>query len=122
MASKWEIFHIVNCTHAKPFPKNKFLLIAYVDPQPHGFFINSRVNAYVQQRPHLMRCEASIQAADHPFLHHDSVVDCRDIFPLHQNDLIDSRGHLSSAGIASVESAVVACPVLERLHKRHILT
>lgn len=43
MSSKWEVFHMLSCRHAKPVPKDKFIVIAYVNPSPHGFFINSRI-------------------------------------------------------------------------------
>jgi hypothetical protein len=60
MPVKWEIFHVTSCRHAKPNPKDKFVVIVYVNPSPHGFFINSRINAFIAKKPNLLCCEASI--------------------------------------------------------------
>lgn len=121
MASQWEVFHLIACRHAKPQPKNKFLLVAYTSPSPHGFFINSSINRFIRNRPHLLPCEAEIFAHEHHFLNHDSFVDCRDIFDLRLQELTSSRGHLSPRGTHAVIAAVRACPVLERFHKQRIL-
>lgn len=69
------------CRHAKPNPKNKYVVIAYIDPTPHGFFINSIINTFIKKRPYLLACEAKIISSQHNFLRYDSYVDCRDIFP-----------------------------------------
>jgi hypothetical protein len=120
MASQWEIFYIKSCYYAKPNPKDKFVLIAYIDPSPHGFFINSKINNYISKRPYLLSCEAKILSNQHNFLDHDSFVDCREIFRFNDSELTDSRGLLSADGQAEVKKAVVLCPVLEQINKSRI--
>jgi len=120
MASKWEIFYVKSCRHAKPNPKDKFVVIAYIHPIPHGFFINSKINSYISNRAYLLSCEAIILSTQHTFLVHDSYIDCREIFPFNNEELTDSRGLLSSDGQVSVLNAVASCPVLEQIHKNRI--
>jgi len=120
MASKWEIFYVKSCRHAKPNPKDKFVVIAYIHPIPHGFFINSKINSYISNRAYLLSCEAIILSTQHTFLVHDSYIDCREIFPFNNCELTDSRGLLSSDGQVSVLNAVASCPVLEQIHKNRI--
>jgi hypothetical protein len=117
---KWEIFHIESCRHAKPNPKNKFVLIAYINPSPHGFFINSKINKYIENKPYLLSCEAPILSNQHNFLVRDSYVDCREMFPFDSDELTDSKGLLSMDGQSSVLKAVDLCPVLEQIHKNRI--
>lgn len=120
MASKWEIFHVKSCRHAKPDPKDKFVLIAYTDPFPHGFFINSKISNYIANRSYLLSCEAVILSSQHSFLVRDSYVDCREMFPFSNDELTDSRGLSSSDGQTSVLKAAASCPVLEQVHKNRI--
>jgi hypothetical protein len=123
MPEQWEIFHVPSCSHTKPYPKNKFVLIAYIDPSPYGFLINSKVNKYIKDRPYLLCCEAEIIVREHNFLDYNSYVDCRKAFPFNASDLINSnsKGFLSDAGQAEVIQAVRLCPVLEQTHKNIIL-
>ena len=118
---QWQVFHILNCRHALPFPKNKFVVIACVDGEiPYGFFINSAVNRYTLSRPYLLACESQILSAEHPFLSHDSWVDCRAIYPYTLHELSDLRGTLSGPAIAATLEAVKRCSVLPRRFKKMI--
>ncbi|HAG84685.1 MAG TPA: hypothetical protein DCL61_26925 [Cyanobacteria bacterium UBA12227] len=119
MISKWEIFYVPSCRYAKPI-KDKFVVIAYVNPSPHGFFINSRINKFISNRPYLLACEAQILANQHPFLKYDSYIDCREIFSFLESELTDTRGIMSSDAQAAVIEAVNSCRVLERIHKTRI--
>lgn len=121
MPAKWEIFYVQSCRHTKPDPKDKFVLITYIDPSFYGFLINSKINNYIQNRDYLLCCEAEIIASEHKFLKHNSYVDCTAAFPFNADELISSRGFLSDAGRAKVINAVGLCPVLEQIHKNRIL-
>lgn len=121
MPAKWEIFYVQSCRHTKPDPKDKFVLIAYINPSFYGFLINSKVNKYLKNRPYLLCCEAEIIASEHNFLDYNSYVDCTAGFTFNASELISSRGFLSDAGQAEVIQAVGLCPVLESIHKNRIL-
>jgi len=121
MISKWDVYYIKNFAYALPKPKNKFVVVVHLDPIPHVFLINTDVNKFIKNKPYLMDCEAPVKANEHPFLSHDSVIDCRDIFPLTQEELTDKRGKLSVTAQNVVLNAVKICPVLGRREKRKIL-
>ncbi|WP_204103219.1 MULTISPECIES: hypothetical protein [Spirulina sp. CCY15215] len=119
-AKQWEVFFVPSCRYAKP-PKDKFIVVAYINPCPHGFFINSKINKFIRNRPNLLSCEAQILVSQHTFLKYDSYVDCRDLFSFVDSDLTRSRGILSLDAQTAILSAVDACPVLEEHHKIKIL-
>jgi hypothetical protein len=52
------------CTHTKPFPKNKFIVIICFETTAMGFLINSQINQFVQKRPSLMPCEVKLEQND----------------------------------------------------------
>ena len=122
MTVRWEVFYVAYCRHTKPKPKPKLVAIAYVNPSPHGFLINSRINNYIRNNPNLLPCEALILASQHSsFLKNDSYVDCRDIFTFDTTELTESRGLLSLDAQQAIIHAVNACPVLARIHKTKIV-
>lgn len=41
-----------------------------------GAVINSEISAFLLRRPALLKCQVSMPAASHPFMNHDSHVDC----------------------------------------------
>jgi len=120
MIERWQVYFIVNCRHAKPLPKDKYVVVACFDPNPCGFFINSRVNPFIQNQPALAACEAPLSATDHPFLSHNSWLDCRDILSFRADELSDLRGVISPHVIPTVVSIVQACPVLRNRFKKLI--
>lgn len=56
--------------------KEKRFLILAVDADTVTFVMNSEIGAFIQSRPQLLKCQAPIDAASHPFMDHDSHVDC----------------------------------------------
>lgn len=118
----WQVFHVLNCRHVLPAPKNKFVVIACIDGGiPYGFFINSAINAFVSARPHRLVCEAPILSTEHPFLSYDSWIDCQVIYPYTVSELSNQRGVLSQNAITATRNAVAQCRVLERRFQRLIL-
>lgn len=117
---QWDVYFVVNSRHAKPLPKDKFVVIACFDPNPCGFFINTKVNDFIQASPQLMACEVLLSVAVHPFLSYDSWLDCREILSFQEAELADKRGALVTTAIMDVLAAVDACPVLRPRFKRLI--
>ena len=69
--------------------KPKYLvLVADDDPEIWTFIINSEINEYVTARPHLLKCQVKIAAADHAFILHDSHLACDKVLHLHRADVI----------------------------------
>jgi hypothetical protein len=67
--------------------EKRFLAIA-VDDQTVACVINSVVNPFIEARPALRRCQVLITAADHPFMQHDSYIDCRKVFRIPTNQVV----------------------------------
>lgn len=119
---QWQVYYVPNCRHVRPNPKSKFVVVAYVDIGiPHGFLINSIVNKYVRNQDHLFQCQAQVIGVEHPFLSHDSWVDCQDLYQFTITELTDLKGSLSDAAIGYVMAAIRRCPVLMPVQKQIIL-
>lgn len=117
---QWDVYFVVNSRHAKPLPKDKFIVVACFDPNPCGFFINTKVNDFIQKNTQLMICEVLLSAGAHPFLSYDSWLDCREILSFQESELTDKRGILAVNAVKDVLAAVQVCPVLRPRFKRLI--
>jgi len=120
--------YYLHCTFTRP-RKNKFVLVACVDPEPVVLLINSRVNEFVQRRPPLARCQVAIDEASHGFLRHDSFIDCSAAFPMDfveiERQVLDDtsavRGSASPSVIDQVCAAVKLSSGIARRHREWIL-
>lgn len=56
--------------------QEKRFVVIKVDDNTSTCVINSEIGPYIQARPHLARCQASMPVAQHDFMDHDSFVDC----------------------------------------------
>lgn len=118
----WHIYHVDLCHHVKPKPKPKFVLaVAIVGDKVLAFMINSRISAFIRNKPELLVCEAAIVEKHHRWLSHDSFVDCRDLYDFYAWDFNSHRGEISAEAKKSVLAAVRSCPTLKRKDKRMIL-
>lgn len=78
--------------------------------------INSRINPYIANRPHLMRRQILIQQADYTFLDHDSYINCAS--PLKGNVSIfykqdyTIKGHLSALHLREVRKQIISSGIL----------
>ncbi|MCW9733171.1 hypothetical protein L5B97_06690 [Avibacterium sp. 20-15] len=62
------------CDFTTP-PKYKFVMIASVEPLL-VFIINSEIHPYISNNPGLLADQVDIPQVDHPFLSHDSILNC----------------------------------------------
>lgn len=51
--------------------------------------INSQINQFIQKRAHLLKCQALMPQATHPFMDHDSHVDCVRTRPYGTDNVLD---------------------------------
>lgn len=121
MPSIWYIYHIKKCRYAKPKPKDKYVIIACRDTKPWGFFINTGIRQFVQRQPELLACQVSIRAASHKCLGHDSYVDCTDLLPFEDTELIDIRDQVDKQTKAEIKKAVAISKTLVARHQKIIL-
>ena len=54
----------------------KRFVIVHVDERTVTCVINSVISAFLQARPAMLRCQVAMPAVAHPFMEHDSHVDC----------------------------------------------
>jgi len=111
--------------------KHKFLvLVADDDPEIWTFIINSELNQYVKDRPHLLKCQVKIAAADHSFLPHDSYLACDKVLHLHRADVIRElmanmggiRGNVDDDVMDQMRAAVKFAKTLAPAEKARILS
>lgn len=110
--------------------KLKFvLLIAEEDPDCWTFIINSEINPFIQNRPHLLRCQVAIDAASHPFLDHDSHLACHELKRMRREDVIRElvgdlgciKGPISDDVKAQVISAAKFAKTLSESEKNMVI-
>ena len=70
----WRILYLF-CPFTRP-PKEKFLLLIETNPVFTFFVIGSRVARLFEAKPRMKCTQVPIDAASHPCLSHDSMVDC----------------------------------------------
>lgn len=121
MPEIWHIYHVQNCRHARPIPKNKYVAIVCRDLAPMGFLINSVIHQYIQNRPELRICQAFIEEANHKCLSRNSYVDCIDLYKFKDTELIEDYGHISKQAIARIKKAVDNSKTIEVRYKKLIL-
>lgn len=87
--------------HADIFPNidhGKFFVIMGIDAnQVAGFFfINSKINAYVAQKPLLHQMQHLMPCAAYPFLNYDSYLSATDVKTIALNDLAQHMANHSA--------------------------
>jgi len=120
MVALWHIYHVKNCRHAKPVPKDKFVVIVCRDTQAMGFFINTEINSLIMNRPELLACQVIIKASDHRCLNWNSYVDCNELFPFEDAEL-SVRNSVVKQTRDAIKSAVNISETLEARHRKLIL-
>jgi hypothetical protein len=59
-------------------PKNKYLIVANLERQLLFFTINSAVPNFILKNANLLSTQILIKKSDHPFLEHDSFINCNE--------------------------------------------
>jgi hypothetical protein len=113
------------CDFTHPQPKNKYLVVMSVTPLLF-FAINSQVNNYIQQRPHLKACQIILRSSEYTFLGHDSYLDCSEVIDsLRVDDIMNqlmsdtSRavGALNLVQVQNIMSVIHPALSISRKHK-----
>lgn len=110
--------------------KPKFLVLVVTDdPEYLTFIVNSEINPFITNRPELLRCQVSIDAANHGFLDHDSLVACHEIKSLRREDVIQAlmadpsciKGDISPDVRSQIVAAVKFAKTLDKDKKSRII-
>lgn len=124
-----QVFYLY-CDFTTPTPKEKYLLLASVDPVPLFFVINSNINPFIESREYLRVCQVLLGSSDYDFLDHDSYVDTTtaiDCFHLSDikkqilGDVNRVKGAINHASKEAVVEAVNKSMTLEKRYKKWIL-
>jgi hypothetical protein len=111
--------------------KPKFLvLVAMDDPEFLTFIINSEINPFISNRPHLSECQVSIDATSHTFLDHDSHIACHETLAIRREDVIQAlvadpssiQGEISPEVREQILVAVKFAKTLDKDKKNRIIS
>lgn len=111
--------------------KPKYLiLVADNDPECLTFIINSEIHSFIANKPHLAQCQVNIDAANHPFLDHDSIIACHDVLVLKRSDVFKElkkdtgkiKGRVSNDVLLEIKSAIKIAKTLSPEVKTVILS
>lgn len=116
------------CDFTRP-PKEKFLLVGALRPYPIVFAINSSISPFVQDRAALLESQVEIHSIAHPFLDHDSFIDCSTVFYPSMEEIENQMLHnihrlkdrAATECLERVRLTVEQAMTLERQEKRWIL-
>lgn len=120
MPATWYIYHVKNCCHVKPTPKDKFVVIVCRDLKAMGFLVNSEIRPYVQKRPNLLACQVIIEASSHKCLDYDSYVDCSNLYPFEDTEL-SARNPITKQAKEDIKKAVTNSKTIELRYQKLIL-
>lgn len=110
--------------------KEKFLvLVADDDPEYLTFIVNSEINPFIANRPHLLQCQVAIDAANHEFLDYDSHVACHEVLPMKREEVIKSlmadpsgiKGAVSPDVRGQIAAAVKFAKTIDKDKKSRII-
>ena len=121
MPDIWRIYHVKNCRRAKPIPKDKLVVVVYRALNPWGFFVNTGIRRFVQNQPELLICQVSIQATNYKCLDHNSYIDCSELYPFEDAELLDGRDTINKQTKTEIKKAVAASKTIVVRHQKLIL-
>ena len=110
--------------------KEKYLvLVADDDPDYLTFLVNSGINPFIANRPHLSQCQVAIDATNHDFLDHDSHIACHEILPMKREEVIKAlmatpagiKGEVSDEVRIQIMAAVKFAKTIEKEKKNRII-
>jgi hypothetical protein len=85
-----------------------------------GFLVNSNISKFIQQRPHMLVCQVLIKESDYWFLSRDSYLDCSQLFPFDEVELVDGRGPVTDQTKNEIKNAVANAVTIENHYKQLI--
>jgi hypothetical protein len=110
--------------------KEKYLvLVADDDPDYLTFLVNSKINPFIANRPHLNQCQVAIDTTNHDFLDRDSHIACHEVLPMKREEVIKAlmadpagiKGEVSSDVRAQIIAAVKFAKTIEKDKKNRII-
>ena len=118
------------CRHTTP-PKDKYLVFIGFGETPAFFVVNSGINDFIRIRPDLLQSQVELECSNHPFLPHDSIVDCSGIkkwFSIDElseqilGDETKIKGELTDAARKAIVGVVQRAKTISAVDKEFVLT
>ncbi len=118
----------LHCDFTTP-PKDKYLVVACIKPEVLLLVINSSIPPFVAKRQDLCKCQVQVNVSDHPFLRHDSYVNCAEVIreseqPNMRRQLVKKvgriKGKVSPIARRKILNAVRQARTLSRADKEAI--
>lgn len=111
---------LINVALPSGTTKEKFLVLVGSDQDDLYFVVNSTPTEFIRRNKSLAVCQVTIDAASHPFLRHDSHIDCTLLLRLPRTRVLDDlvaspdrlKGTASDEVIEQVLAAVKRAPTL----------
>ena len=121
MPDTWCIYHVKNCSHTRPVPKDKFVVIVCRDSTCMGFLINTRIHPFILKQPELLKSQVKIKVSDYNFLDYDSHIDCKDLYDFEDEELLDRRVPVNIITKAEIRKAIGDSATIEPRYQKLIL-
>ena len=121
MPDTWCIYHVKHCSHTRPAPKNKFVVIVCRDLKCMGFLINSEIHPFILKKPELLKSQVKIRASNYNFLDHDSYIDCVELYEFDDAELLDWRAPVNIVTKAEIKKVVGDSDAIVPYHQKLIL-
>lgn len=119
---------VLFCDFTTP-PKEKYLILISTNPNLLFFIVNSNINEFKQGLDELLEAQIPLELKDHPFLKHDSYVDCSkvirhfdatEVISQMNSGLGSLKGKIENRVRAQIREAVNQSRILENRFKRAI--
>ena len=110
-------------------PHDKYLVLLCCKPRSYMFFINSRIDLFIQSQSDLLRCQIELFPSDYPFLRYKSYLACHEVIKKFSEDEIRSQlwdnikrimGELTPATRKRVIEAVSRFTMISGIDKEQI--
>jgi hypothetical protein len=104
-----------------------FVVVGVSETEVVGFFfINTKINEYIKNKPNLLGLQYELNAKDYAFLDHDSYLSCSNLITRKKTDIVESiaegrttiKGTLSETDIKEVLQVVRHSKVFSEATKR----
>jgi hypothetical protein len=119
MPDVWRVYRIKKCRHTSP-PKPKFVVIVCKDKEYMGFLINSEISQFISNKPYMLACQITLTKAEYHFLFQESYLDCAQLFPFKDSELVIGLEVISDKTKAEIKKVVSKAKTITK-HQRDLI-
>ena len=119
MLDIWRVYRLKKCRYTSP-PKPKFIVLVCKDEKYMGFLINSEISPFISSKPHMLACQILITKNEYHFLFYDSHLDCAQLYPFNDSELIIGLDVISDGTKAEIKKVVSKAKTIT-VHQRMLI-